>query len=567
MLNAYPRIHHRIISAAFGASLLASLGYAPSAAWSWETAHGPPGNTGFVDIATVPAGKGSVTVPGLGAFAPGAGPVIAPDGTVYLGTTQGKLIALHADGKPFWSRDITPGQTIVASPAIASDGSIYVIGVETIRDKRVNPPKVTVTSTLHRFNSSGAWLAQIPFPGHGGIGPAAVASPNIGRFGSIEAIFVPTLYPIRLRGRPMVRLVAFDLNGLVLDDVVMLGFASDITGGSGIGDWELIDFKPRPGNVPLVKVPPTPGIGIGTRGGAPHILASDGFGDVIGYSFTNRRLKETFRLRREGFLTQTPPVVLSDSRAAIGLQGPLQDYGYPADLGGLLLTTPDRTGFVDKIKSSFAAPTRLPDGRIAVVGNFGEVTVVSGAQVAATMQAPGRSIASAAASRTHLFVSAEDGFVTYDAKTLAEVSRIDWVGGGLNPPAIGPQGHVYAIASNILFVFPPPIKKPKTVLNQVPGGLPVATQPGPATGPQQQSYKPPMTANGNRLFACEELDGDDCGKGDYQTIAKAFCVKQGHADAKDHDVDSKKVKAETLDGRYCSKSKCKVFEQIVCANN
>ena len=537
-----------------------------NAAVAWESAHGDRDNSGFANVATAPAGKGSVSVPGLGTFHPGAGPVVAPDGTVYLGTTQGKLIALHADGKPFWSRDITPGQTIVASPAIASDGSIYVIGVETIRDNRVNPPKVTVTSTLHRFNSTGAWLAQIPFPGHGGIGPAAVASPNIGRFAGIEAIFVPTLYANRLRGKPMVRLVAFDLNGLVLDDVVMLGFAPDITGGSGVGDWELCcDFNPRPANAPLVNVPPTPGVGIGTSGGAPLILASDGSSDVIGYSFTNRRLKEAFRLRQEGFVAQTPPVVLSDGRAAIGLQGaPQGPRKDPAFLGRLLLVTPNRTGFVDKIQSSFAAPTRLPDGRIAVVGNFGKVTIVSGAQVAATMTAPGRSIASAAASRTHLFVSAEDGFVTYDAATLAEVSRLDWVGGGLNPPAIGPKGHVYAIASNILFVFPPPIKKPMTVVNQPKAGLPVATDPGPATGPEQQSYKPPMTVNGNRLFACEELDQDDCGKGDHRTIAKAFCVKQGHTDAKDHDVDNETVKAETLDGRYCSKKKCKVFDEIVC---
>jgi len=78
------------------------------------------------------------------------------------------------------------------------------------------------------------------------------------------------------------------------------------------------------------------------------------------------------------------------------------------------------------------------------------------------------------------------------------------------------------------------------------------------------SQKPPMTANGNRLFACEELDQDDCGKGDYQSIATAFCVKQGFVGAGKIDVDSKKVKAETLDGGFCSKSKCKVFDQIVC---
>jgi hypothetical protein len=157
--------------------------------------------------------------------------------------------------------------------------------------------------------------------------------------------------------------------------------------------------------------------------------------------------------------------------------------------------------------------------------------------------------------------------MTYEADSLREVSRVDWVGGGLNPPAIGPKGHVYAIASNILFVFPPPIKKPFTVVNQAPGGQTAAANPGTGAKPQAQSYKPPMTAGGNRLFACEELDQDDCGKGDHRTIATAFCKKQGFAGAGKVDVDSKKVKAETLDGRFCSRNKCKVFEEISCANN
>ena len=125
--------------------------------------------------------------------------MIAPDGTVYLGTAQGKLIALHPDGKPFWSRDITPGQSIVASPAVASDGSIYVIGVERIRDNRVKPPKETFTSTLHRFTSTGGWLAQIPFPDHGGAGPAALAPPNIWRSGGVEAIMVASHLPVPTR--------------------------------------------------------------------------------------------------------------------------------------------------------------------------------------------------------------------------------------------------------------------------------------------------------------------------------------------------------------------------------
>ena len=60
-------------------------------------------------------------MPNLGTFAPGAGPVVAPDGTVYLGTMEGKIIALHADGSPFWSRDIHPEERIIASPAVGAD--------------------------------------------------------------------------------------------------------------------------------------------------------------------------------------------------------------------------------------------------------------------------------------------------------------------------------------------------------------------------------------------------------------------------------------------------------------
>jgi outer membrane protein assembly factor BamB len=84
----------------------------------WERAHADGANSGFAGVATAPAGRGSVSVPGLGTFAPGAGPVIAPDGTVYLGNEQGKLMSFKPDGTRGWSRDIAPGQSIVASPVI-----------------------------------------------------------------------------------------------------------------------------------------------------------------------------------------------------------------------------------------------------------------------------------------------------------------------------------------------------------------------------------------------------------------------------------------------------------------
>src|SRR5690348_1743075 len=93
-------------------------------------------NTGFVDVNTAHAGAGSLGVPELGTFAPLAGPTVAPDGTVLLGTREGKVIALHADGSPYWNRQLPAGETITSSPVVGGDGSAYVVGASVVRDHR-----------------------------------------------------------------------------------------------------------------------------------------------------------------------------------------------------------------------------------------------------------------------------------------------------------------------------------------------------------------------------------------------------------------------------------------------
>jgi hypothetical protein len=55
-----------------------------------------------------------------------------------------------------------------------------------------------------------------------------------------------------------------------------------------------------------------------------------------------------------------------------------------------------------------------------------------------------------------VFVSTTNGLETFDARTLAWVHSVPWAGGGLSAPVIGPSGHVYAIASGSLHIFPPP---------------------------------------------------------------------------------------------------------------
>ena len=54
----------------------------------------------------------------------GSSPAIASDGTIYVGSWDGKLYAIHPDGTLQWA--YTTGDHVGSSPAIAKDGTIYV---------------------------------------------------------------------------------------------------------------------------------------------------------------------------------------------------------------------------------------------------------------------------------------------------------------------------------------------------------------------------------------------------------------------------------------------------------
>jgi hypothetical protein len=105
------------------------------------------------------------------------------------------------------------------------------------------------------------------------------------------------------------------------------------------------------------------------------------------------------------------------------------------------------------------------DGRLVVIADSGLMSVISGVgptldthstRVTFQSQLNGESIASAAASCTHLFVASRNEFVTFDLATMAPVVRVPWTEGGRYAPVIGPSGHVYGITNFGLFVFPPP---------------------------------------------------------------------------------------------------------------
>ncbi len=592
----------------FCAGLAAIFAALATPAAAWETAHGRPDNTGFIDVVTAKANR-PAKVMDVGSIAFGAGPVVGPDGTVYLGNEQGKLMSFAADGTPGWSRELRTGHSIIASPAIGADGMIYVIGVEKFTDHRVNPPVRVARAALHRFTSGGGYLGPIAFPEHNGDGLTS-AWPSLWRFNGTELVIIPAIYRRPVGGGVDIRLLAYAPTGGLVADHLATSITPRITGGMNAPKW-VVPFclippvtlmcvaDPTFQHVLSVDPAPFPGVGIFTNpaGGTPFILLTDYDKTLIGLTLSGGVFVERFRVTEKDRFMRSAPSFLSDGRSIIGVQD-VQRTGNGTEsgdlTGGAIFSGPNMTATapITGREPTFGVPTRLPNGRTLLVGAHSDLTVLTAGKIIQRAANEGASSTSAAASRTHLFVATASAFKTFDPVTLAEVETMSWTKGGKNPPVIGPQGHVYAIADNRLFVFSPGKPMPATAggasgpATPLGGGVmqPTApTQPpvygfpvvgtyqdanNPATqtpqGTQSQQYKPPMTANGNRLFACEELDGDDCGKGDHRAISLAFCQKQGFAKADDFDVDSRKVKAETLDGRFCSKNKCKVFDEIVC---
>jgi hypothetical protein len=200
---------------------------------------------------------------------------------------------------------------------------------------------------------------------------------------------------------------------------------------------------------------PLPGVAV--IDGTPWVIVSDRLHDVVGYHLLpgGTGFVERFRTPDPRRMMGSPPTILADGKSVVGtcetegavvFSGPSAAPAKPVSLGCVL-----------------AAPTRLRDDRFAVVlanGGFAVLRHTSqGYGYLQKIALAGQSIASAAASRTHLFISTTSALYTYDASNMQEVLKFNWVGGGLWPLAIGPQGHVYAMASNVLFVFPAPAQR------------------------------------------------------------------------------------------------------------
>jgi hypothetical protein len=434
-----------------GSLLLLNIGASNAA---WTTAHGNPDNTGFANADTQPAVKAANFVD-VGPVESGANPVTGPDGTVYIGNTNRELIALHADGSFFWKRKLNRDHgPILASPAVGSDGSIYVVSSRKFvaRDTGF----VTEHSYLHKFNSTGAWLGSVLFPGVNSwpdrIRGLTSAPPNIWRHNGVEVVMVPAIY-----AGVDVRLVAISTDLVVLSEVLVtrVPYDNDI-----YGEWPSVDL----GDVrcyygifcgvsynPTVAVPPfteagwpAPGVAIWHYPqGSPYIWVADNWKSTVAYKFDPASgFSQIYRFSDKYSRLSSPPVALANVIAAVGAQDRLKFERQNFEISGF-------AGLIT------AAPTRMAGGRLVTIERSGNMSVINGTAVVMQQPLNGQSIASAAASCNHLFVASTNELVTFDTRNMMPVARVAWSGGGRHSPIIGPRGQVYALTESGLFVFPP----------------------------------------------------------------------------------------------------------------
>jgi hypothetical protein len=460
---------------------------------AWRHPHGDSDNSGFADVVTAPAGPGPIQVRIFGTFAPGVGPVIADNGLIYIGSEQGRLFAFRPDGTEAWRRLLLNEQSIKASAVIGADGSVYVVGVDSFHDHSVTPPVVRQRSTLYKFSAGGDLLWHVDFPDFYSAFPATegrgytTAPPNIWSHGGTEVIMVPAIY--RTSVSVDLHLEAFSTTGAFLADTIVTQTQGSITTeGTDFWDvlsciatlgytcWPITFHSPIIGLGPPFAIswkgqPPLPGVAIFTlpSGGTPFVIVSDGMHDLVGYNFSSTGgFTQPFRAHDTARVVGSPAMVLPDGHSVVGTNDGTS-YGRITFAGPNFIKAEDVKirclGVIESLGCAvYAAPSRTADGKIVVVqyrGDGSEVVMIQGGHFFGHTRVPGQSIASAAVSRNHVFVATANAFLTFDAATSTKLQEFNWNGGGLWPPAIGPDRRVYAMASNdkvsnILFIFPPP---------------------------------------------------------------------------------------------------------------
>jgi hypothetical protein len=401
-------------------------------------------------------------------------PVVGPDGTIYIGTFDGQLVAVRPDGTVKWTVAVADRQFDVLTPAVAEDSTVYCLCTNRfrvrdhrdhpiIRDHRTNPPPPELptpppTSFVVRVDPVGQvrWKVPIrPQAGEFGIvnGTLAGAPRIVSRLHRARVVFV-VRYAIPIRYDDDFRGPLFTCHLAVVDESGAFRLFNryeedklfiDAHGGGGFGSASVGSPPDLPGPK-LRNARPNADTPV-VLGAFPDdpILTIVASGDLGLYAF---RWND-----REGALASQPKK----------LQPPT--FPSPAAFPNGLLTGTrgNRVTLLDAatLTPHVAEPTQLSRSATVAGGlrqmyfsqRQGTLALVDGnGAVAKRVQLGADTVAAPALAANHVHVATALGLRTLTLD-LQDVAAVDLPGAGLSSPAIGPDGEVYVAAGAQLFAF------------------------------------------------------------------------------------------------------------------
>jgi outer membrane protein assembly factor BamB len=388
-------------------------------------------------------------------------PVIGPDGTIYIGTDNGQLVAVQPTGYTKWRITLGGPALGVQTPAVADDGTVYCLLTPSpaVHDHRTSGER-GLPSYVVAVQADGTVRWRVPIRSLpdllGSVHCSFLGAPRIvsGPQGQARIVFV-------LRYQPVVRYPEVDGTGpaflrvlaIVDEQGRFLLFSRyeeeklfiDVHGGGGLGGGATLGD------------PPSGGL---AKDAEPCLDTPVVFG-----SFAAREPWTIIAPGQEGLYRLT----WSEQEGALARAAELfalpKAYPAPAAFPNGLMTGGDVAGatLIDVESFTRYAPNAASLGGPATVAGglrqmyfvvrSGDLLAVdSNGSIWKRRPLQGGSVAFPALSGNHLHVATTWGLETFslDLEPLATV-RLSH--GGYSSPAIGPDGTVYVGAGPNLYAF------------------------------------------------------------------------------------------------------------------
>jgi len=383
-------------------------------------------------------------------------PVIGPDGTIYVGTLHGELIAIDPNGDEKWRTVFFNGGIILSTPAVADDGSIFV--VITHPSDPSNASESDLESSLARVSSAGARMWTVPAIAEG---RRTTSSPRV--LGDFVFLHVPF------------EIGVFDFDGNLVSQEGTARCSPVCGGGSsildffgslisGIGNFYLDcltvlvvadsaecwdNFKAEfDGSVELLP-PPDPTVAIVSSenivgSGGPIVISLNNI-CMTAYRFNEPNLEFMWVRSVFGGECGDSPV----------------NHGSPAIVGGGLLVKANVRGEVtafDPVTGAQLWEYESDDSFTSTPASFVRPIYVASAQnvhllsdngtLISRRPLLGRSQSSVALSSTHAYLSTSIGLFTFEADPSTSFTLDSEAASRISTPAIGDDGTVYALTDN-----------------------------------------------------------------------------------------------------------------------